>query len=136
MGADIHMFVEYGSYITRDNDQAWECVGGRWNPGRDYHMFAILAGVRDDWDDPHQLFEPKGVPEGRLSWEAEDYLHEDSDLHSHSWLTADEYAQCYAKRMLTNEWGPPAIGYEIVMVLLQTLKERDVPCRVLFAFDN
>lgn len=134
MGADIHMFVEYGSYTTPDGEQAWDCVGGRWNPGRDYHMFAILAGVRGEQDE--QIYPLKGVPGGRLSWEADDYLNEDSDLHSHTWLTADEYAQCYAARMLTNERGPPAIGYELIMVLLQALKERDVPCRVCFAFDN
>lgn len=134
MGCDIHMFVEYGSYTSHDGDQCWDCVGGHWNPGRDYHMFTILAGVRGDEGD--MLFEPRGVPEGRLSWDAQDYLEEDSDLHSHSWLDADEYAQCYAKRMLENEWGPPNIGYELIMVILAALKERDVPARVCFAFDN
>lgn len=134
MGCDIHMFVEYATYKTPDGDQCWDCVGGHWNPGRDYHMFTVLAGVRGHEEDT--MFLPRGVPEGRLSWEAEDYLREDNDLHSHSWLTADEYAQCYAKRMMDGEYGPPAVGYEIIMVLLQALKERDVPCRVCFAFDN
>lgn len=135
MGCDIHVFVEYGTYVDREGNQSWNCVGGRWNPGRDYHMFAIMAGVRD-YGDGNMLFEPRGVPEGRLSWEAQDYLAEDNDLHSHSWLTADEYAQCYAKRMLENEYGPPDVGYEIIMVILAALKERDVPARVCFAFDN
>lgn len=134
MGCDIHMFVEYGTYVDKDGEQAWDCVGDRWNPGRDYHMFTILAGVRGP--DEECIFERRGVPAGRLSWEAEAYLREDNDLHSHSWLTADEYTQCFAKRMMESEDGPPAMGYEIIMLILQALKERDVPCRVVFAFDN
>ena len=55
MGADIHMFIEY-----RNKEQAkrlekegrksyWWSFGDHLNPGRNYTMFAILAGVRGDY---------------------------------------------------------------------------------------
>jgi hypothetical protein len=135
MGCDIHMFVEFKSYVTQQGEQTWECFGGQYNPGRDYKMFGALAGVRDgDVECPYPM---RGLPEGRLSFDAQHEMGEGAgDLHSHSWLTADEYAHVYGIRMLACEWGPPSIGYELILVLLQTLKERGLDGRVVFAFDN
>lgn len=81
MGADIHTFIEYSDFTHGDSDHIkpelrgtpyWSCFGGGYNPGRDYGMFGILAGVRTS---DHQLFEPRGLPEGMLSWQVDDYMH-------------------------------------------------------------
>ena len=62
MGADIHMYVEYRNKKHSEED----IKNGRkpyWysfvetNPGRNYTMFAVLAGVRGNYKDS---FEPKG----------------------------------------------------------------------------
>lgn len=80
MGCDIHTFIEYSDFIHSDHDHIapelrgtpyWRCLGGRFNPGRNYGMFGILAGVRTT---DHQLFKQRGLPEGKLSWEVEDYM--------------------------------------------------------------
>jgi hypothetical protein len=61
---------------------------------------------------------------------------DDEDLHSHSWLTADEFAQCYTTRMLNSEYGPPGVPWEVLMVTLMAFKERGLQSRIVFAFDN
>lgn len=130
MGCDIHAFIEYADFVDKNGDPFWSCFGGRYNPGRDYTMFGVLAGVRDD---RFQLFEPRGLPDGKRSYQVEDYMTiwisderagNDSSkavtlataqkwvdqggqfvfdggdtpwrvtnpcLHSHSWLTLDEF---------------------------------------------
>ena len=63
MGCDIHVYVEYshdGKYWRNLTDG----IGSR-----DYRMFGILAGVRCD---DLKLFDPKGLPDGQLSWNTED----------------------------------------------------------------
>jgi hypothetical protein len=133
MGCDIHTFIEYSTFTDKNGEAYWQCMGGRYNPGRDYTMFGIMAGVRDDSE---QMFEPRGLPDGKLSYQVEDYVRmriadegsepsddevtleqarswttghygetitndaqgkprwvTNPDLHSHSWLTLDEYRQ-------------------------------------------
>lgn len=58
MGCDIHMYIEYAD--KKRENKYWMDFGGRINPGRNYTMFGILAGVRSD---EKFSFEPKGVPE-------------------------------------------------------------------------
>ena len=65
MGCDIHCYIEYAHPGQQDEELYWNNFGGRINPGRDYDMFEIIAGVRGNMD---QLFAPKGLPEGMLGW--------------------------------------------------------------------
>jgi hypothetical protein len=64
MGADIHMYVEYRNKKRAQEDQQqgrkphWISYGDRTNPGRNYTLFGILAGVRGQYKDS---FEPKGM---------------------------------------------------------------------------
>ena len=46
MGCDIHMYVEWK--VKSRNDNYWDTFGGCINPGRDYELFGLLAGVRSD----------------------------------------------------------------------------------------
>lgn len=66
MGCDIHCFIEHSA---SDSERLyWTPFGGHINPGRDYGMFGLLAGVRSG-DKP--VYEVRGVPEG-LAYEAVD----------------------------------------------------------------
>lgn len=63
MGCDIHCYVEH-----RDKgSEHWYGFGGRINPGRNYQMFGLLAGVRGGT----ALVEPRGVPEN-MAYDARD----------------------------------------------------------------
>lgn len=74
MGADIHMYVEYRNKKqakereTRGDGPYWVSYGDGMNPGRNYTMFAVLAGVRGQYA---ESFEPKGkIPRELMGWSA------------------------------------------------------------------
>lgn len=71
MGADIHLYLEHSAKEpSQSGKRHWCGVGGRINPGRDYDLFAKIAGVRDCSEEgSKKLFEPRGVPDD-LGWEA------------------------------------------------------------------
>lgn len=60
MGCDIHAFVEYRIRPEGEPDRrhSWSAFGGEINPGRNYWLFEIMAGVRGR----NALFEPRGIP--------------------------------------------------------------------------
>lgn len=64
MGCDIHCYIEYSEYKG-----SWWGFGGRINPGRDYDIFARLAGVRNYGDEIKTPIPPRGVP-ADMSYEA------------------------------------------------------------------
>ena len=62
------MFIHYKD--KESTSDWWRDFGGNINPGRDYTMFGVLAGVRN-----HGMAEalsPKGLPDHSLSWSAND----------------------------------------------------------------
>ena len=67
MGCDIHMFVQYREKkeVYDKPDMYWEDFGGELNPGRNYSMFGVLAGVRYS---PDKGYDSKGIPEFGLSY--------------------------------------------------------------------
>jgi hypothetical protein len=117
MGCDIHAYVEYADFTTNDGAPYWRNLT-RNGGSRNYVMFGVLAGVGYP---EAQLFEPKGMPQGRLGWDTSDddwcsleqaerwvaggYSVGETDdngrlrrvsgpdWHSHSWLTTDELAK-------------------------------------------
>lgn len=68
MGCDIHTYLEYADVTDREGQPYWQNFTSNGG-GRDYLMFEILAGVRGG---EQQLFEPRGLPEGRLGWRTEE----------------------------------------------------------------
>lgn len=83
MGCDIHCYVEYRK---RDGENKnWRDFGGRINPGRNYLMFSIMAGVRSWSGNEDVLFKPKGLPE-KLGYE--------SEHDNFMYITADEEGCC------------------------------------------
>lgn len=76
MGADIHMFVEYRNKKRAQEMKAegrtscWYGYGGRINPGRNYTLFGVLAGVRGQYRDS---FMPKGkLDREEMGWSSRD----------------------------------------------------------------
>lgn len=69
MGADVHMYVEYNSKerLPHANPafNSWRSFGDRINPGRNYNLFGLLAGVRCEGE----IFAVRGLPEN-LGWSA------------------------------------------------------------------
>lgn len=102
MGTDIHGRLQY----RYNNDDAWE-DGGEMERGRNYHVFAMLADVRNGLGfagvETHKpidpISEPRGYPSDLTVDEDEVSLKlwgNDPDIkywmgdHSHSWLTIKE----------------------------------------------
>ena len=111
MGADIHMFVEKrmpsGNWVcVRDLNEVLHSEGmsilfkdrefskttfqAFWElRGRNYELFAALAGVRGDGP------EPRDIPEDVSEYVEYEYEGWGSDSHSASWYSADEFVQIY-----------------------------------------
>lgn len=71
MGCDIHMYIEHRGKRAPDDTRPpmWWNFGNRFNPGRDYEMFAVLAGVRTD-DESDAAIPPRGIlPYEELGWD-------------------------------------------------------------------
>jgi hypothetical protein len=68
MGCDIHLYIEYKSkekdFGKYKYKQQWQSFGGKINPGRNYAMFALMANVRNYYNDGKLpvLIEPRGMP--------------------------------------------------------------------------
>lgn len=58
MGCDIHMYIEYRK---KGREGQFASLGGRINPGRNYELFAAMAGVRT-YERREVMFEPRGLP--------------------------------------------------------------------------
>lgn len=68
MGADIHTHIEYRLEDNPDGTPYWD----HWCKcrfGRDYSLFGLMAGVRDQRQPP--VVSPRGIPD-RLSWGTRD----------------------------------------------------------------
>jgi hypothetical protein len=100
---------------------------------RNYGLFARLAGVRGEGP------EPKGMPED-ASELARALYDNNSDLHSHSWCTLEEYLEHLvaassspARVLLTDS---PEMKDPYVFFFNMYPPEDDEEYRVVFAFDN
>jgi len=104
MGCDIHAYVEYKEKEDNSNEYWWG-FGGQINPGRDYTMFGILAGVRYH---PKKGFDPRGIPNHHLSWAANDnlylYITEDGEDDNSTTL---EQAKLWGKEIIYDDDGKP-----------------------------
>lgn len=99
MGTDIHIQVE----VYRKLEGRWVWINNFLPPyinktkyipisiNRDYHLFAILAGVRNSWG-LTPISEPKGLPKD-INLDLYEASKEDPDIlgeHSFSYLTVTE----------------------------------------------
>ena len=70
MGCDIHTYIDYDDFKTKEGDWFVSCFAENVADNRNYTLFALMAGVRYDPRTDVQfkpLFEPKGIPE-RVSY--------------------------------------------------------------------
>lgn len=70
MGCDIHAYIDYDDFKTKDGDWRASCFARVVDNGWDYTLFALMAGVRYDPRTDAQfkpMFEPRGLPD-RVSW--------------------------------------------------------------------
>lgn len=113
MGCDIHVHVErkvdgvweivpeelapldsfYVNFILKkpeserkENDEYWN--RHTWDPGRNYMLFGILAGVRNRSVTP--ISEPRGIPKDACKKIKNEKKRWGGDGHSHSYFTAAE----------------------------------------------
>jgi len=110
MGCDIHVYVEYRitptapwqaapEHINVKEDEEYERVNSVDSTGRNYELFAALAGVRGDGPDA------KGLPDNvsdliRLA--AEQW---DGDGHSHSYYSLDEFEEILKQTCDYLDWS-------------------------------
>jgi hypothetical protein len=100
MGCDIHVYVEYSK-----DGKYWKNLTENFGQ-RDYRMFGIMAGVR--WEEG-KLFDPKGLPEGRLSFDTEraHWCHVAPDSHP-EWADGDDWiSKETAERWISNGYSQP-----------------------------
>lgn len=160
MGCDIHMYAEYAKAGDAEH---WRDFGGHINPGRDYGLFAKLAGVRGEG----AMFPVRGVPSG-LSYEAQgDNAFFVTDSKGDRYVSRDT-AQGWVDRGIsqwtddrecfvtdpdnhTHSWVTPAElrqaleapgpwphgdEYWALLAALEELERRGNTARVVFWFDN
>jgi hypothetical protein len=100
MGSDIHICVEkkkWGKWITADTwyenssdpEHSYQEIHQPVYSGRDYVLFAVLAGVRA-WLKTDQKFPTKGFPKDASSETKKYYKQYEGDAHSTSYLTLQE----------------------------------------------
>lgn len=144
MGCDIHMYGEvYKKYdwniVEFKNEDDWR-VNYIYTKGRNYNLFAALAGVRANSfnDAAKPVSKPKGINPNcsYFVWNA--IRKQSSDGHSHSWLTLDELIK-YDFTL----WGSTCDDFrnEVIPKLREALKESSYPednkyARIVFWFDN
>jgi len=112
MGCDIHMYVQYkekknaAEAEKEGRDPYWWDFGGGFNPGRNYTLFGILAGVRDN---PEYSFEPKGIPDFGLGWGARSdlYLYITEDPIPGENCCTLEQAQSWRRPIVNDSNGKP-----------------------------
>jgi hypothetical protein len=129
MGCDIHLFVEKlvdgkwematgfeSNYYDKDSD-FFSAEQYRNGPtpydGRNYHLFAFLAGVRNQqWTDKFNLkryenpvFEGRGIPANASDCIAKDFEDWGCDAHSASFATLSELKGIDPSSVVANSQG-------------------------------
>lgn len=106
MGCDIHLYIEYRNKEA-DEAQEWRYFGGRFNPGRNYMLFGILAeGVRSV---SAFGYTPRGLPEG-LGYVSRDESRIFISEHENGEYVTMEKALTWAQRgykLINNHNGKP-----------------------------
>lgn len=125
MGADIHLFLEYR---TNGSTYGWESMTTEeFAIVRYYRFFALLADVRAEAGEK-PIYELRGLP-SVLSFWVKNRWDDDSDWHSASWLTPDEFETVCAESNANID----ALG---VLALARFLEGHDMETRLVFWFDN
>lgn len=137
-----------GVGLSRNGDPCRSCTSPMWGPNesniwyigepgkarygwwhdRNYLIFYALAGVRFG-DAVTTIAAPRGYPPD-ISEPAFDFIDQDADGHSHSWLTVGE--------ILSHDWSGATGCVDDFLERMRALEveANGLPCRVVFCFDN
>ena len=65
MGCDIHLYIEYKNKMVEFDGYkySWHDFGKCINPGRNYVLFALMAGVRNYGNELPVIVPRRGMPE-------------------------------------------------------------------------
>ena len=139
MGCDIHAYVEYcNPELGAEGKPYWVSWGHRFNPGKNYLLFTLMAGVRGDPD--AALFEPRGIP-NPLGWTSqEDWLLDHSDCHTPSWLAVKEFKKVLRayvhQTKKESRSGKPPPEYAALLAAMEALETWKYKVRLVFWFDS
>jgi hypothetical protein len=130
MGCDIHMLVQH-----KPHEHWYTIMEMRFPPGRDYLLFAIMAGVRGD--ESLAIALPRGIPDDAridLNDEFDRYYLGD---HSYSWLSFDELLEVqkrYAAEAKKHgqAWCESNTDLDAVIDFMRHYKNT----RLIFGFDS
>lgn len=131
MGCDIHGFIEVK---IGKNWYVYDKVGSE----RDYTLFGILAGVRDERVAP--VSELKGVPEDASIVVKAEVKSWEGDGHSHTWLSATEMKQAYKEyvKIVKRTWLDEGMDSSVYQLYLYGDWDSNVfaDVRMVIWFDN
>jgi hypothetical protein len=103
--------------------------------GRNYALFTVLANVRSRHG-YEVISTPRGLPDD-VSDEVNQYLDEDGDLHSRSYLTLNELLEYDWLRPGYEEAGLTAFYEDSIVKLMElSSKTNGNDVRIVFGFDN
>lgn len=151
MGCDIHIYAEekneegqwvptkkrapnhrFGysktesEYLTQFDPNEYDPLTEAFDTGRNYDLFALLAGVRN-YDDIDPISEPRGIPDNASEEVKEIVQSWDGDGHSHSWLLVSEV-------LLSEQVSARADDKWIKA--LRDIRNDHENARIVFFFDN
>lgn len=128
MGCDIHAFMEIKI------KEEWH--GVETDIGRNYDLFALMAGVRN-YDNVEPVHAPRGFPDDASVITRLEYSGWEEDCHSASWLTYDE-VMLVSKRFEALKGKPHSAIERITSDLRRyvRLHGESAETRLVFWFDN
>jgi hypothetical protein len=135
MGCDIHVMVESRYAHNRKpegvaSSTPWGYAHlGEVGLPRDYLLFERMAGVRGD--EKRAIAPLRGIP-ADASLDTKRELGGNDDLHSHSWISEDEFQRIYWE--LGDRESVQALRALIAYERAWVGPDGDV--RIIFAFDN
>lgn len=104
MGCDIHCYVEHR---IKGNGEMWWSFGGRINPGRNYQMFGLLAGVRVNIK---PLVKPRGLPTD-VGYSAQEdnqhYISDEPDENNVTLKQAEDWVRRGISQFVNGSSGQP-----------------------------
>jgi hypothetical protein len=114
MGCDIHLYIEYKSkkIETDGYKEQWQSFGQRMNVGRNYAMFALMAGVRNYGNELPVIVERRGFPEDAAYYSSGDnriYISEEKyeGEHSVTMERAKGWVESGSSKFINNQKGEP-----------------------------
>ena len=123
MGCDIHAFIE----------DRRECVAELFL-NRDYDLFSLFAGVRNQESKIMPVFPARGFPISEISWRAKNrYLERESDFHSASYFNYDDICKVLSRCKFDDDFDKNTIN--TVEWIVKTMTNLEKP-RLIFWFDN